>query len=140
MGKGNTYEVDLATEMLGVLNENDLAIFDRGYACYPLIAKLMAGQQHFIIRCPKVSFQEVEKMFVDESCKSKIITLKVPAKHAKKLRLAKLPLTVTARIVRVVLPSGEIEVLISSLIDDVLKVEDFKNIYNLRWGCRNIFW
>ena len=133
LGKGDAYEADLATEMLGDLNSDDLAIFDRGYACYPLIANLIAKQQPFIIRCPKVFFKEVEEIFCHHSCESKVVTLKVPAKHAKKIRLANLPLTVTVRLVRVMLPSEAIEVLMTSLINDDLKVGDFQNIYNLRW-------
>jgi hypothetical protein len=139
LGKGDAYEADLATEMLGDLNSDDLAIFDRGYACYPLIANLIAKQQPFIIRCPKVFFKEVEEIFCHHSCESKVVTLKVPAKHAKKIRLANLPLTVTVRLVRVMLPSEAIEVLMTSLKDDDLKVGDFQNIYNLRWGVETFF-
>jgi hypothetical protein len=139
LGKGDAYEADLAAEMLGNLNNDDLAIFDRGYACYPLIAKLIAKQQPFIIRCPKVSFKEVEEMFYQHNCESKVVTLKVPAKHAKKLRLTNLPLRVTVKLVRVILPSEEVEVLMTSLIGEDLKQEDFKNIYNLRWGIETFF-
>ena len=37
------------------LNNDDLAIFDRGYAAYPFMASLISSNKKFIIRCPKTN-------------------------------------------------------------------------------------
>jgi hypothetical protein len=47
---------------------------------------------------------------------------------------------ITLRLVKVVLPSGEIEVLATSLIDEQkFKTERFKELYFLRWGVETFF-
>lgn len=139
LSRGDTYEADLVTNMLDILNYDDLAVFDRGYACFPLMARFMAKQRHFLIRCPKSSFNEVQEMFLEDQPESKIVTLNVPAKHAKSVRLANLPSTITIRLVKVELSTGEIEVLITSLTNESFTTCDFKYLYGLRWGVETFF-
>lgn len=78
-------------------------------------------------------------MFLESQPESKIITLNVPAKHAKRLRLANLPSTIIIRLVKVRLSTGEIEVLMTSLTNESFTPCDFKYLYGLRWGVETFF-
>ena len=61
MAHGSAYECDLVDEMLPALKSDDLLIFDRGYAAFPFMARLVKNKKHFIIRCPKSSFTAVSR-------------------------------------------------------------------------------
>jgi IS4 transposase len=51
-----------------------------------------------------------------------------------------LPETITVRFVRVMLSTGEIEVLVTSLLDsDKYTAQMLKELYHLRWGIETLF-
>ena len=137
---GNMYEAELATRYLDKFSSTDLLIFDRGYTAYPFLANLFNLNLNYIIRASKASFSEVRNMFKMENQCSKIVDLKVPAKHAKRIRELGLPDVIKVKLVKVVLDSGEPEVLITSLIEqNSITEEDFKILYGLRWGVETFY-
>jgi len=139
LGACEAYEVDLAKTMLEEFKENDLLIFDRGYASYEFMAALIENKRHFIIRFPKVSFKEVQQMFKGTEAEIRIVDVNVPKKHKKKAQDALLPSSLKIKLVRVVLSTGEIEVLATSLMDDKFTTKDFSHLYSLRWGVETFF-
>lgn len=96
---------------LGIGNES-VVIFDRGYPSAKLIEQLQAHGIGFLMRCRR-KFNVV----IDET-HSNDFTL-----HFRG--------TIPLRVVRVMLPSGEIEVLASNLFD--VPYEDFLTLYFRRW-------
>ena len=51
-----------------------------------------------------------------------------------------LPEKITVRFVRVVLDTGEIEILVTSLLDEqAYPTEEFKELYHLRWGVETFY-
>ena len=80
-------------------------------------------------------------MFADKSLPdSQVVTLKAPKVQQKKLKAAALPLSITVRFVRVWLKSGEMEVLVTSLLDEhVYDTAFFKELYALRWGIETFY-
>lgn len=140
LGHGSSYEVDIVEEMIPSIKQDDLTIYDRGYASYPFMAKLLKEKKHFIIRCPKLSFTPVQEMFNPTSNGDKTLLINVSHRHKKKINKLELPSTIKIRLIRVVLSSGEIEVLATSLLDEVLfPAENFSYIYSLRWGVETFF-
>jgi hypothetical protein len=140
LGPCEAYEPDLTTGMIDKLSNDDLSIFDRGFAAYPFMAYLINSNKQFIIRCPKSSFGVIQEMFDDDAPNSKIVTINVPYKHKTKMTELKLPASIKLRLVKVLLSSGEIEVLATSLYDsDEFKSDDFKHLYFLRWGVETYF-
>jgi hypothetical protein len=134
-----SYEVNLAQEHLVHLNLEDLLIFDRGYASYYFFALLCHENRNFVCRCSKGSFKEVQEMFKSEVL-SKIVKLKVPSRQKKKVQEAGLEEEIEIRLVKVVLETGEIEVLATALKDEKkYKTEDFKELYNFRWGVEGFY-
>ena len=135
LGKARAYEVDLACEHLAYTDENDLLLHDRNYASYYWLAALNNANNQFVIRCSASSFATARKMLKGEGPDSQIVTLKPHHTKLKEIRRHKLPEQITVRFVRVLLDTGEYEVLVTSLLDEnEYPTADFKYIYNLRWG------
>jgi hypothetical protein len=140
LGHGSSYEVDLVEEMIPSIKQDDLTIYDRGYASYPFMAKLIKEKKHFIIRCPKLSFTPVQEMFDTTSNEDKTVLINVSHRHKKKINKLGLPSTIKIRLIRVVLSSGEIEVLATSLLDEaIFPAKEFSYLYSLRWGVETFF-
>ena len=112
-----------------------LSIYDRGYADYSVVAKHFKNGSHFIIRCPLSNTFKVVTDFVKSNDTDKIVTLKVTSKQKKIVKDNQLPRQLKVRLIKVDLENGEIEVLMTSLLDqNIYKTEDFKWLYNKRWG------
>lgn len=140
LAAGKAYEVDLALEHLAHTQENDLLLFDRNYPSYVWLATLGQHQRDFVGRCSRASFKAVQQMFARVGPDSHIITLPVPANQRKMARQLGLPAEITVRLVRVVLNTGELEVLVTSLLDEVLyPTADFAQLYFLRWGSETFY-
>lgn len=139
LSRGNAYEVNLVNEMLPAINADDLLIFDRGYASYDFIANLSKRKINYIIRCSRKSFIPAQQMFEIENASDMVVKLKAPAGHLKNLRKLGLPTETKVRLIKVKLSSDEVEVLVTSLINDKYKVVDFKKLYFMRWGVETYF-
>lgn len=140
LAKGKDYEVRLAKGHLENTQMNDLLIFDRNYADYELIATLTAQERDFVIRCSRASFKPVREMFAGKGEDSQIVKLKVSSRQAKKIRALELEEEIKVRLVRVMLDTGEMEVLVTSLLDEQLyPTAEFKGLYFLRWGSETFY-
>ena len=119
---------------------NDLLIFDRNYPSYLWLATLDYHNVDFLGRCSRASFKAVQQMFADHGPDSQIVTLKVNSNQQKLMRQLGLPEQITVRLVRLTLVSGEIEVLITSLLDEEMyPTVDFGDLYFLRWGSETFY-
>jgi hypothetical protein len=139
LGQATNYEVDLAIQHLEKTQEGDLILADRGYASYFFLARLDQAGRDFVVRCSSGSFSAAVAMFSGQGPASQQVTLTAP--HTpKELKALGLPKQLTVRLVRVVLETGEYEVLVTSLLDEVVyPVSDFKEIYWLRWGVETFY-
>jgi hypothetical protein len=140
----DSYEVNLAIDLLKQSAEEggyskDLDIYDRGYASYKMIAHLMHYKRAFVIRCKANTFKEAASLFSGEGHWSKTVKLKAPKDKQEKLQAAGLPTEVEVRFISVVLDTGEIEVLITSLMDSDIERLEFKALYFLRWGVEGFY-
>lgn len=141
---GDSYEVDLALSLLNKsvkqgIDSKDLDIYDRAYGSYEFIANLLHYQRAFVIRCKSNTFKEAESLFAGQGSWSKLVTLKAPRDKKKEIEAAGLPTEVDVRFVSVVLESGEIEVLITSIMDTNIHRSEFKTLYFLRWGVEGFY-
>ena len=138
LDKGDVYEVDLAEKILDVAKENDILIYDRGYCSYKFAAILLQRKKHFIIRCKRSFFKAVDAFFNGEYT-DKILSINVPVDQQKVIKELGLSLTIKVRFVAVILSTGEIEVLMTSLLDSNIDKEEFKKLYGLRWEIETFF-
>ena len=125
----------LAGEHLATTEAQDLLLYDRGYPAFWLFALHQLEQRAFCMRMPLGFSKEVEA-FVASGVASAVVTFTSRGEARRQCEaygLASAPLQI--RLVRVVLKSGEIEVLATSLLDEARwPTHHFKALYHLRWG------
>ena len=129
-------EVALALQQLDHLQPDDVEINDRGFSGYVFFARVLQRGCHFIGRCSTGSFLAAQQMFgLNRAHQSKVVWLFAPPdQKAECLRLG-LPLKMKVRFVSVRLPTGELEVLATSLLDEALyPTAEFLTVYHWRWG------
>jgi hypothetical protein len=128
-------ERELALEHLTCLEAWDLALLDRGYAEYKLWACWVKAQRLFVCRCQANSFSIVNRLFEANQAGCSVVVDLVPH-HDKReeIQEAHLPLKIKLRFVTVRLKTGELEVLATNLLDEVLyPTECFGELYHYRW-------
>ena len=127
-------ERTLAAQHFAFLQASDLVLLDRGYPAFWLFALILAQGAHFCARM-SLSGWLVVKQFVASGLTEQIVTLS-PGYEARKACLARQLSTepLTVRLIRVELDNGEVEVLVTSLLDsECYPVAVFKELYHQRW-------
>jgi hypothetical protein len=116
---------------------NSLILFDRGYPAHWLFALLKQQRQHFVMRLP-AGYNPQVKQFLQSGLAQQSLCCTAAHWHAR-LFCAEAGLDpddqVRLRLIRVELPSGETEILATSLLDQqAFPVELFADLYHRRWG------
>ena len=139
LAHSKSYEVNLAVEHLKYTQANDLLIFDRNYLSFYFLAVLTSQRRDFLIRAQQASFLVIQEMFTGD-IEDQIVTLKVPRDQKSKMRSLHLPTEIQLRLLRVVLDNGEVEVLVTSLLDQKqYPLDEFKALYARRWGVETFY-
>lgn len=110
----------------GLKPDGNLILFDRGYPSLKLIEFLDKKNISYVMRCNKKHFIS-EVRDVKEA--DKIIHLK-----DKKIMKTKETVSASLRVLQIPLDNGTVETLITNVLDSSFTTEDFKYLYNLRWG------
>jgi hypothetical protein len=123
------------------VEQGDLVLLDRGYSCFWLLFLFKAKKIDFCIRLQEQWWLDV-KDFTDSNENERIVTFKLPKKDVEKLK--DYPefqdTTITCRLIKIVLETGEKEILCTSLLDDkAYKHEEFKGLYHLRWNIEEAY-
>jgi hypothetical protein len=122
IGHYKTSEREYAVMHIKKLKElgikKDLILFDRGYPSKDLIYLLNEEGIDFVMRVTTSFMNEVNTVKSDDE----IVELVIKKK------------TIKLRVIKVILKTGEVETLISSLQDSSFAKEDFKALYFKRWG------
>jgi hypothetical protein len=140
LGQAKAYEIDLAVAHLSHTRSGDLLTMDRNYPSYRLLAELGRHGRDFAVRCSAASFAEARRMLKGEGADSQVVTLTPCAGQMPSIRERGLPLSLKVRLVRVLLSTGEYEVLVTSLLNDSrYPTEGFLELYHLRWGIETFY-
>ena len=137
-------EKPFALTQKDVYDPGDIVLADRGYeASYLFAFYLFVCNCDFVIRACIRDGGKV-KDFVESREMERIITQKVTPNDCLKLKQHGYDVEVgremQLRYIRVELDNGEVEVLITSLVDqEKYHVEEFKDLYNMRWGVEESF-
>ena len=129
-------ENDLLIRHLPKLNKGDLLLLDRGYPCFWLLFLLKAKGIEFCVRLKENWWIKV-KEFSESSDMERIVSFTLPKKDHKKLfeHPKVVNQEIYCRLIKVELPTGEIEILCTSLLDqEEYKHEEFDELYHYRWG------
>ena len=134
-------EVELAIQQLALGQPGDVLINDRGFTGYAYLAWHHHLALDYISRCSSGSFAAAQELFrMNRAARSKRVRLLAPADQRAQLRASGLPLELTVRFVSVRLPSGELEVLATSLLDEQrYPTEEFLSVYHYRWNHETFY-
>jgi hypothetical protein len=129
-------ESALALEQLGCAAPGDVVLNDRGYTSYRYLMCLQARGLDFVARCSCGSFAAVQELFrKNRAGRSITVKLFAPAHERAALQREGLPLELAVRFVSLRLPTGELEVLATSLRDETrYPTADFLPLYHRRWN------
>jgi hypothetical protein len=130
-------ERDCAHLHLDHVPADSLTLFDRGYPGHWLFALFEQQQRHFLMRLPR-GYNTQVKQFL-QSGKAEDTQLFSASHPEARLFCTESSVDPVAqielRLVRVELPSGKSEVLLTSLLDrQALPAEVFADLYHRRWG------
>lgn len=140
LAHANTSERVLALDHFKLCREGDLVLLDRGYIGYKLFAAMVRQSIDFVCRCKNNTFTVIQSFILNEKQKDIVITLTPHKDDRNKFTRENLPESIKIRLIKVVLPTGETEVLATSLVDKRnYPYKDFKKLYALRWGVETFF-
>lgn len=127
-------ERELAAQHFLKLLPEDLVLLDRGYPAFWLFKLILSLQSNFCARISCTKWKIIRK-FYNSRKKEKIIYLPVSSasiRHCQDMGLDTQPLKL--RLLRIELNTGDVEILITSLIDkDRYPYELFAELYHSRW-------
>ena len=118
-----------------------IAIYDRGYGSHIIPFWHDKNGSKYIIRL-KTEFSNTVKKFMQNNDNEIFITEPLSEKTYKRLenfgiRKSKLD-TISYRLLKVILPTGETEVLMTNL-NQSFTINDLSELYRLRWGIETCF-
>ncbi|MEX2755081.1 MAG: IS4 family transposase [Candidatus Sigynarchaeota archaeon] len=117
-----------------------IVLYDRGYADYAVIASHVARGIPCVIRMPIASTFKVVKAFMGDDRQDTIVTLTASKRTRRGVKAGIYPAKITVRLVKIMLPTSEKEVLMTNLLDcKKYKTADFKWLYGKRWGVETGF-
>ena len=129
----NTGERQLAREHFKFFEETDLLLLDRGYCGYLFFQAILKAGAEFCCRVP-CDWSGPVTAFTASGELQEVIELP-PGRDARRQCEAEgLPVEpLRLRAVRIELPAGEAEILLTSLVFEDFDSEFFKELYHLRW-------
>lgn len=129
----------LAINHLAFSKTGDLNIYDRGYPSFDIVYEHFERNIDFLMRV-KIGFSKVISEFYQSGLDSSIVKI-YPGKNTKLINKNYSKDTFQeVRLVRVELENGEVEILMTSLLD-LQKYPNFifKDLYFIRWGVETFY-
>lgn len=131
-------EVSVGKEHLKFAGKGDLIIMDRLYPSFNWIYLLQQQQVEFLFRC-KEGFSNEVKAFVASGKEDAFIQIKPGQSQSFKNLPYDKNHTITVRMLRIRLDSGELEILMTSLDQIKFPYSDFKELYFKRWTVETFY-
>lgn len=131
----NTAEREVAKEHLAKTAPDDLLLYDRGYPSFWFFALHQQAERHFCMRLQRSLFPNSDSFF-EANEPERIVQIAPTKPRRRQCRQHDAPtVPITLRLIRVVLDSGTVEVLATSLLDAKrYPAELFAGLYQKRWG------
>jgi hypothetical protein len=128
-------ESSLLVKHLEKIQTGDLILLDRGYPSFWLLFLLKAKGAEFCVRLKDDWWLKV-KDFAESAEVERLVSFKLPKKDRRKLAdyPEMLDIEITCRLIKVELPTGETEILCTSLTDtQKYPYQEFDPLYHYRW-------
>ena len=135
-----TSESALCKKHIPFIKKGDLVLFDRYYASYELMFRLIGKGVHFVFRM-KDNWWKIVEQFMKSDENEQILTIKMPDKLRS---IAKkhhgMPSQIQIRLIRRKNRKGKTEVFCTSLIDtQTYSRTAITNLYKQRWGIEEAY-
>jgi len=129
-------EYSLAIMLLEPVRENDLIVLDRGYGARWLFYLIQQRKADYIVRVQRNFGPDVDSFWDSEENERIVEVQELPKKSKKKLQELGIDFKpFKFRLVKIMLDTGEIEVLAAPLLDsEKFNLTFLKETYELRWG------
>lgn len=135
----NSSERELALKHKAHWKKNDLVIYDRGYPSYDFKHEHVKAGIDYLIRVKK-SQSTVVNEFVISKKRTLIVDIFPPRRQEFTGKDYDMNTSIKVRLVKVDLSGGEVEVLMTSLLDSQIYPSSmFKELYFLRWGVETYY-
>jgi hypothetical protein len=139
VGKKQAEKHFLFTRHLSVTAVSDVIVLDRGYADYSVMATIHAHQRDFVIRLPRQSFRAVAPFWTTPE-REQVVTVTLPRTQHCFVARQDLASSLRVRLIKVDLPTGQREVLATSLLDATAYPHaEIQRLYGLRWGVETYY-
>jgi len=142
VGRFDDAERALLAQLLPHLASDDLLIMDRGFPSVWLFTLLQQRGLPFLARMDGNQWPAVER-FLRSGLSETVVTLAVSANARRQAQAAGMTLidkTLALRLIKVVLSTGHIEVLATSLTDtNAYPAQAFGELYHARWNIEEAF-
>lgn len=134
-------EEQMAHHHLAAVQAGDLVLTDRGYTSFFWVWHVRARGAHLVSRCSRSSFAAAQTLFKQNRAGVSVwATLQAPKEHKAEFRKRGWPMEMKVRFVTVRLKTGELEVLVTSLLDaKVYPNQEFADLYWRRWGHETFY-
>ncbi len=134
IGPKDLGEREYAARHFALIGSGDLVLLDRGYPAFWLFVLILSRDAQFCARV-SVGVWNVVDQFVASGLPEQIVELSPSSTAQQECQARQLPgHPIAARWVRIELDSGEIEVLITSLLDPThYSYAAFQDLYHQRW-------
>ena len=133
-------EIDQLRDHRWEWQKGQLLLADRHYGAFWVFAWLLKRRVDFCIRLT-VGQRKLSEQFVAEGVAEKVVVFKPGRRARKKCRELGLSVDpITLRLVRVELSTGEVEVLVTSVLDpEKISAQEFGELYHMRWPVEEKF-
>jgi hypothetical protein len=142
MFHAQTREREMLANSLGAVRADDLLLLDRGFPSYWLFAWLIERQRHFCMRVDSAGMPAINRFFCAKDAEA-VVRIEVPPVAARKAADQGFEIKNRAfslRLIRVQLPSGQTEILATSLLDTAeFPAAEFAALYHRRWRIEECF-
>ena len=127
-------EREYAARHFALIGSGDLVLLDRGYPAFWLFVLILSREAHFCARM-SLGVWNVVDQFVASDLSEQIVQVSPGSTAQQDCRARQLPPhPITVRLLRIELDHGQIEVLITSLLDQATyPYAIFKDLYHQRW-------
>jgi len=137
----STGEIALAIEQLAQAQPGDVLLNDRGFTGFVYLAWHHQLKLDYVARCSTRSFAAAQELFrKNRAGRSVVVKLCAPREERAQLQRLGLPVELIVRFVSVRLPTAELEVLATSLLDEQkYPTAEFSDLYHLRWNHETFY-
>ncbi len=134
-------EVELAIKQLVGAKAGDVLLNDRGFTGYIYLAWHRKLGLDYIARCSSASFAAAQELWrKNRGGVSLRVKLTPHAAQRAEVRRLGLPLELIVRFISVRLPTGGLEVLVTSLLDEgEYPTQEFGEVYHWRWNHETFY-